>query len=106
LQVALHLLDASSIVSFTAGALLALLVGFEAPTLRRMTLTRRGWASAGTVVGDDLEFAERRFFDVWLQGNPQRSTASIAPPARAAGTSAPARQSDIIGLFPQPGGMR
>jgi hypothetical protein len=106
LQIALHLIDASSLVSFTVGALLALLVGFEAATLRRMTLSRRGWASAGTVVGDDVESAERRFFDAWLHGNPQRSASSIAPSVRGGAASAPARESDIIGLFPQPGGSR
>jgi len=107
LQIALYLVDASLLVSFTVGALLALLVGFEAATLRRMTLARRGWASAGAVVGDDIESAERRFFDVWLHGNPQRSTSSsIAPPARGGAASAPPRESGIIGLFPQPGGSR
>ena len=35
--------------------LLALLVGFEAATLRRWTLARRGWRNVGVVVGDDLE---------------------------------------------------
>ncbi len=106
LQIALHLIDASGAVMFTVGILLALLVGFEAATLRRMTLTRRGWGNAGAVVGDDIESAERRFFDAWLHGDPQRSPSFIASPARRAVSPAPTRESDIVGLFPQPGASR
>src|SRR5437763_15254071 len=51
LQIGLHLIGASAMVTFTAAALLALLVGFEAPTLRRMTLARRRWGNVGIVVG-------------------------------------------------------
>ena len=103
LQIGLRLINASAAVTFTAGALLALLVGFEAATLRRMTLARRGWKNAGIVVGDDIESAERRFFDAWLRGEPRRS-ASPAAPAEAIGAGVAA--SEIIGLFPQPGGSR
>ena len=63
LQVALRLVGASTGVTVTVAALLSLLVGFEAATLRRFTLSRRGWKNVGIVVGDDLESAERRFFD-------------------------------------------
>src|SRR5436190_16566971 len=38
--------------------LLAVLIGFEASTLRRWTLWRRGWRDLGIVVADDLEAAE------------------------------------------------
>ena len=104
LQIGLHLINASATVTFAAGALLALLVGFEAATLRRMTLARRGWKNAGIVVGDDIESAERRFFDAWLHGEPRRS---VTPPAPAETVGAGAtRSSEIIGLFPQPGGSR
>jgi hypothetical protein len=104
LQIGLHLINASATVTFTAGALLSLLVGFEAATLRRMTLARRGWKNAGIVVGDDIESAERRFFDAWLRGEPRQSMSSLAPTETVGiGT---ARPSEIIGLFPQPGGSR
>jgi hypothetical protein len=43
--------------------LLALLIGLEASTLRSWTLKRRGWREIGIVVADELEAAERRFFD-------------------------------------------
>ena len=108
LQAGLHMIGAPAPVTFLAGALLALLVGFEAATLRRFTLARRHFRDAGIVVGDDVESAERRFFDTWI------SNASHAPalpvtvtPARSGappGAAAPA--SEIVGLFPQPGGSR
>src|ERR1700730_15446071 len=66
LQIGLPMIGASAAGMFTAGALLALLVGFEAATLRRLTLARRHWKNIGIVVGDDAETAERRFFDAWV----------------------------------------
>src|SRR6516225_9739894 len=53
LQVGLHLIGASAAVKFVAGLLLALLIGFEAASLRRFKLARRRWKDAGIVVGDD-----------------------------------------------------
>jgi len=78
--------------------LVSLLVGFEASTLRRYGLARRGWKTLGVVVGDDLEAAERRFFDAWAAGGvPRPTTPSPAGPA------APVPSGPIIGLFPEPG---
>ena len=65
LSVALRLIGTSAAVAIIAGALFSLLVGFEAATLRRFGLARRGWRNVGIVVGDDVESAERRFFDAW-----------------------------------------
>src|SRR5437588_2836733 len=65
LQVALGAIGASTTVMIVVGVLIALLIGFEAATLRRFTLARRGWRNLGIVSGDDLESAERRFFDAW-----------------------------------------
>jgi hypothetical protein len=78
--------------------LVSLLVGFEASSLRRYGLARRKWKSIGLVVGDDLESAERRFFDTWT-GEPVRRPA----PPPAAGAAVPASSGRIIGLFPEPG---
>ena len=78
--------------------LVSLLVGFEASTLRRYGLARRGWKVLGVVVGDDLEAAERRFFDAWAAGGVPRPA---MPPA--AGAAAPVPSGPIIGLFPEPG---
>jgi hypothetical protein len=43
--------------------LVQFLIGLEAAGLQRWTLVRRGWRDCGTVIADDLELAERRFFD-------------------------------------------
>ncbi len=82
--------------------LFALLIGFEAGTLRRWTLTRRGWKNAGVVVGDDVETAERRFFSAWT---PSAST-PYPPPSASLGKIPSASDSQIVGLFPQPGAPR
>jgi len=77
--------------------LLSLLIGMEASSLRRWKLARRGFAYLGVVVGEDLEDAERRFFDGWVHDE-QPAPAPQPPLARA--PSEPS--SEIIGLFPQP----
>jgi hypothetical protein len=110
LGVALRLIGASATVTVVAGALVSLLVGFEAATLRRFTLSRRGWKKLGIVVGDDVESAERRFFDAWTSTSRAAPAAAGAAPASSspAPSVAPARRSspDVIGLFPQPGAPR
>jgi hypothetical protein len=98
--------------AFTAsviGLLLGLLVGLEAGTLRRFTLNRRGWKNLGVVSGDDLEDAERRFFDAWLQRTNSTSGGPRAPtpgPASAAPSWRGPLGSDVTGLFPEPGARR
>ena len=87
----------------TAGAwvalLLALLIGMEAPSLRRWKLARRGFEYRGVVVADDLEIAERRFFDGWMANGetpaPASPPSSFLHPGGTAGN-------DVLGLFPQP----
>jgi hypothetical protein len=80
---------------------ISLLVGIEASTLRRWTLARRGWTTLGVVVGDDIEAAERRFFDAWVRG---LDVSRLSP---APDTSGPhmgvSPNQDVIGLFPEPG---
>ena len=63
--VGLALLRASANTQFLVGLLIALLVGFEASSVWRWTLARRGWTTLGFVVGDNAELAERRFFAEW-----------------------------------------
>jgi hypothetical protein len=114
LQVGLRLIGASSGVIITVSLLLALLVGFEAATLRRFTLARRRWKNVGIVVGDDLESAERRFFDAWIDKPWSDSSAAHASAAgggsRMSFATGMARQpqgsSEVLGLFPQPGAPR
>jgi Protein of unknown function (DUF2628) len=88
--------------------LLALLIGFEAGTLRRFSLARRGWKNVGVVSGDDLEDAERRFFDAWMHATQEpRAAPSAPPPADTLPPAAHAQQPpDIVGLFPEPGASR
>jgi hypothetical protein len=93
-------------VEETAGAwvalLLALLIGMEAPSLRRWKLSRRGFENQGVVVADDIEMAERRFFDGWMAGEAPLPGSSSAPPAPPVARPAAAGPHEIVGLFPQP----
>jgi hypothetical protein len=102
LQMGLWALGASSAVDTIVWLLLHLLVGFEAGTLQRWTLTRHGWKNVGLVVADDIDTAERQFFATWAQQAP------IAPPPAAARPGNFPRTGDaqIVGLFPQPGAPR
>jgi hypothetical protein len=102
LSVVLHLHGTAAVGAIVWG-LLALLVGFEAGTLRRFSLARRGFRSIGIVVGDDLELAERRFFDFWVAKAKPASGAPNGAPALAASLRAPQPESDVLGLFPEPG---
>jgi hypothetical protein len=97
LQVGLQVLGVSGSVKFAVGFLIALLVGFEAATLRRWTYGRRGWRNSGVVVASDLETAERRFFDSWVSNDAPRMSST---PPRA--THMPEPTPQVIGLFPEP----
>jgi hypothetical protein len=101
LAVVLHL-HGTPTAGTVVWALLALLIGFEAGTLRRFGLARRGYRNIGLVVGDDLELAERRFFDSWVG---KAGPAAGAAPALASSPRAPHPASDVLGLFPEPGAV-
>jgi Protein of unknown function (DUF2628) len=109
IEVPVKLSGAPGFAASIIGLLLGLLVGLEAGTLRRFTLNRRGWKNLGVVSGDDLEDAERRFFDSWLRRTNAPSSGPRAPMPGPAST-APNRhgplRSDVIGLFPEPGAPR
>jgi hypothetical protein len=86
--------------------LIHLLLGLEATSLVRWTRVRHGWRECGIVIADDLDLAERRFFD-----NQAALRAVAKPnPTPAPGQFPPAQfgpsHPDIIGLFPEPGGGR
>ena len=115
--VALALLHASAGTCLVVMLLIALLMGFEAASLRRWTLSGRKWRQLDVVVADDEESAERRFFDRWTarhrdSGNDQLAVDRGAPPptrdvpGQAFSRPPPLPHGDIIGLFPQPGGSR
>jgi hypothetical protein len=100
LQFGLHRLELPGEVGPVIAVLVALLVGVEAGTLRRFTLSRRGWNNVGLIVGDDREMAEQRFFDAWVNAAP------IPRPLSAASTAGGTAGAGLIGLFPQPGASR
>src|SRR3984885_13252037 len=109
IEIPVRMSGAPAFAASLIGILLGLLVGLEAGTLRRFTLNRRGWKNLGVVSGDDLEDAERGFFDAWLQ---RPNLGSNGPPGPMPGPAAmaPIRRgppgSDVIGLFPEPGAPR
>ena len=53
-----------------AGIALHLVIGFEADTLRRSALDRRGWQILGSVSGRNAAECERRFYEGWLATQP------------------------------------
>lgn len=110
-------LGAGGTAIFLVDVLLGLLMGFEAATLRRWTLSRRNWRQVDIVVAGNQEQAERRFFDRWTAEQRVLSDDFTAvdrggpPPTRdIAGQPfsrpPPLPRGDIIGLFPEPGGSR
>jgi hypothetical protein len=68
-----------------AAIALSLLIGFEADTLRRWGLERRGWRMIGTVTGVSAAECERRYFDSWLPTQPILTGPGPAPPTPAGG---------------------
>jgi hypothetical protein len=96
-----------------ADVLLAILLGFEASSLERWSLSRGGWRQLDIVVGDDVDAAERRFFERWSgrrsSGYDQTVDRGAPPPTRdnpGIHHPPPLPHSSIIGLFPEPGGGR
>ena len=100
-----------------ADVLIALLMGFEAASLQRWTLSRRKWRQLDIVVADDEEAAERRFFERWTARqrgitNDQWAVDRGGPPptrnipGQPFSKPPPMPQGGIIGLFPEPGGSR
>lgn len=115
--VAMAWLGAGSGMIFLVNVLFALLLGFEAASLERWTLSRRDWQLFDIVVAADEEAAERRFFDRWTAkqrglGNNQLTVNRGGPPPTRDTPSQPfskppsVPQSDIIGWFPEPGALR
>jgi hypothetical protein len=101
---------------FLADVLIALLMGFEASSIRRWSLSRRNWRQLDIVVAGNWEQAERRFFDRWAAKqrilNDQAAVDRGAPPptrdapGQAFSRPPPLPRNEIIGLFPEPGALR
>jgi Protein of unknown function (DUF2628) len=109
-------LGANGTAILLANVLIALLMGFEASSVRRWTLSRRNWRQLDIVVARNQEAAERRFFDRWTAKqrvvNDQTAVDRGAPPptrdipGQAFSRPPPLPQNEIIGLFPEPGASR
>jgi hypothetical protein len=117
LDLALTRLGAGSSAIFFANVIVALLMGFEAASLQRWTLSLHRWRQLDVIVADDEEAAERRFFDRWatkqrgIVNDQQAVDRGAPPPTRDApgqpfSRPPPVPGSGIIGLFPEPGGPR
>ncbi|HEX3504248.1 MAG TPA: DUF2628 domain-containing protein [Xanthobacteraceae bacterium] len=116
IETAMRIYGATGGMISLVAALISLLVGLEAGSLRRFTLKRRGWKNVGVVSGSDLEDAEHRFFAAWVKGvKPPADTPPTAPPPTSAApylslAKMPPSQrpygSGVIGLFPEPGAQR
>jgi hypothetical protein len=113
----LSALGAGSGTILFADFLIAVLMGLEAASLQRWTLSRRNWRQLDIVVADDEEAAERRFFERWTARqrgltNDQWAVDRGGPPptrnipGQPFSKPPPMPQGGIIGLFPEPGGSR
>ncbi|MBS4084769.1 MAG: DUF2628 domain-containing protein [Rhizobiales bacterium] len=83
----------------------SLFFGLEAVSMRGRKLLRSGYRDAGVVIAEDLETAERRFFDTWKLA-PVKSDHPYAPgaaPTAYPDTKLAAAEQQVIGMFPTPG---
>ena len=90
----------------------AILLGLEGVNLRARKLLRKGYREAGVVIAEDLETAERRFFESWKNApaadTPVKSDYPYAPNAAPLGSpdtklAAASAEQNVIGMFPTPG---
>ena len=86
--------------------LVHLLIGLEATTLVRWTRSWHGWRECGVVIADDIDMAERRFFDNRAALRPAARPVPVLSPGQLPAGQVGPFQPDIIGLFPEPGGGR
>jgi hypothetical protein len=115
IDVGMARLGAGGTAIFLTNVLIALLMGFEASSIRRWTLSRRNWRQFDVVVADNQESAERRFFDRWTAKqrvvNDQAAVDRGAPPptrdipGQPFSRPPPLPRNEIIGLFPEPGAL-
>lgn len=87
-----RLLGLSPGAGFVIALLVSILIGFEASSLRRWTLARRGRPARDAVVAANAEDAEIRALSRWLDGS------GPVLPVRGYGSTPAA--TPVIGLFP------
>lgn len=106
IEFALVSADASAQWITVATIALHLVVGFEAGTLRRWALERRGWRMLGAVTGKSRIDCERRFFQAWLgEKSREENEGSVPfkPEPREASTEKPG---PVAGLTAAPAGSQ
>jgi hypothetical protein len=86
----------------------SLVFGMEAINLRARKLVRKGYREATVVIAEDLETAERRFFETWRAATPVKSDQPFAPNAAPPAfpetrIAVAAAEQNVIGMFPAPG---
>lgn len=90
----------------------SLIFGFEAINLRGRKLLRSGYRDAGVVIAEDLDTAERRFFETWkiesAADAPVKSDYPYAPAATPPAypdtkLAVASTEQNVIGMFPTPG---
>ena len=93
---------------FLVMAVIALLLGLEAGSLRRWKLPCRKWRQLDIVVADSEEAAERRFFERWNAKTARDNSWNAAPPPlpRASIAQPQNAPQNVLGLFPEPGASR
>jgi len=106
IEIGMSVARVPSNIQLLVGLLIALLAGVEASSIRRWTLTRRGWSTVGFVVGEDEELAERRFYGEWCsrRGSAPPRSETAEPKNSLPVRRGPPSPADVIGLFPEPGG--
>ena len=79
-RLGLRLIGAPDVLKFLASLLVALLIGFEASSIRRRKLAWKKWQMLGFVVGEDAEEAEQRFVAEWMKSKSEAPTQPAGPP--------------------------
>jgi len=96
----------------------ALVFGLEATSLQARKLVKKGYREVAAVIADDIETAERRYFETWRNRAPVTAPAAppvktdypypphAAPPGEPRTQMAAGGENQVVGLFPTPGGPR
>ena len=97
-EVILRLLGASPLADFLVMAIIALLLGLEAGSLRRWSLSRGKWRQLDIVTAPNEQAAEQRFFDRWVAAKniESKQQRPLHPLPRSSISS-----DDVMGFFPE-----
>ncbi len=104
-EIAFKLLNVGVAARFIIMIVFALLVGFEASSLKRWKLSRGKWRQIDVISASNEQEAEQRFFDRWT-GSPRVSEPVIKPALHPLPPASLGNRDDVLGVFPQPGAPR